>query len=308
MKNKIVPFAFPSAEGMEISAWKVGPAKPAAVLQIVHGMAEHKDRYLHFADFCAENGIRVYIHDLLGHGRTAPSPDKIGTLPARNGWQKIKDDIHSMSEIIRGDIQGVPHFLLGHSMGSLLVRSLLMSGYCDYSGIILSGSPVNPGLLGPAGSILAWLVMRVKGRDYAGNMLHNMVYASNNRKFRPASTDFDWLSRNLAVGEAFTADPYCGKVFSAGFYYQLAIGVKGLFSPLKNSFVPVSLPVYLISGSMDPVGSGEKGIMQAYRTYRRAGLGDLELKIYPEARHEILNEINKEEVYSDILDWMRRHY
>jgi alpha-beta hydrolase superfamily lysophospholipase len=308
MKEKpVIPFTFKSAHGCDVSAWKTDTAQPAAALQIVHGMAEHKNRYLHFARYCSSQGIRVYIHDHLGHGETVSSVKQLGRLPARKGWRKLRDDVHSLSEIMRAENKGIPHFILAHSMGSLLLRSLLMAGFCDYTGVIFSGNPVNPGLMGPFGKILAHIVIAFKGKDYAGNMLHNIVYASNNKKFKPAKTEFDWLSRDLSVGEEFAKDPLCGKVFSAGFYKQLAYGVRGLFSPLKNSFVPVELPVFIISGSRDPVGSGEKGAKQVYRTYRQMGIDDLELKIYPEARHEILNEINRDEVYEDILSWIVKH-
>lgn len=297
-------FIFSSAAGCPVYAWKSEVKNPKIILQIVHGMSEHKERYLEFAEYCAEKNIMIYIHDHLGHGETAGSVDKIGTIPAKHAWQKMKDDVHSLSNIVREEHPDLPHFLLGFSMGAFMVRSLLLSGYCDYKGIILAGNPANPGIIRPVGALLAKMVIGFKGRDYAGPMLHNIAYANNNKKFKPAKTDFDWLSRDLSVGEKFASDPFCGRIFSAGFYNNLAFGAKKLFSPLKQAFVPTELPILMLSGSDDPVGSGPKGCKQVYKVYKRAGLENLSKKIYPGARHEIINETNKEEVYRDIHNWV----
>ena len=295
-------FTFESSAGCRLSACKMVPQKRKASLLIVHGMAEHKERYLEFAAFCAENGIAVYIFDLLGHGPEA-APRGYGKLP-RKGWQVLKDDINIFSEIIREENGEAPFFILGHSFGSLLVRSLFLSGYCAYNGAILTGTPANPGVLGPFGVLAASLIVSFKGDDYMGPFLHNLAFASNSKSVSSPRTDFDWLSRNEESVDKYIADPLCGEIMSAGFYKQLALGFSGLFSPLKNSFVPVELPILIMSGSEDAVGKGRRGAKQAYSVYTKAGLTDVELRIYQGARHEILQETNRTEVFADILSWI----
>ncbi len=302
-------FKFTGEDGQDIFTANWSPAKNTktkAVLQLAHGMAEHIGRYSRFASFLTKHGYIVYGNDHRGAGKTAGVMEDVGFFAENKGFQLVVQDLRQLTGIIRENHPDLPVFLFGHSMGSLLVREYI-SGSCEsVHGAILSGTPKNPGAMGKVGVVLAKMQSAFQGKRTRSRLLNKMTFGSFNARFKPNRTDFDWLTRDNAEVDKYIDDPYCGVIHSAGFFLDLIRGSIELFKPEKQESTPSSLPLLLFSGEFDPVG-GAGEIEKVARTYRESGSHDVSVKIYPEGRHEMLNEINKEEVYTDIITWLDDH-
>jgi len=274
------------------------------VVQIAHGMAEHAGRYARFAGVLTAAGFGVYANDHRGHGKTAGELENVGYFADVDGWRTVVDDMLQLTDIVRRETPGVPVFLLGHSMGSFLVRTYIADHGDDITGAILSATGGDPGLLGKVGRLIArWECFR-KGRRGKSPLLNTLSFGGFNKAFTPNRTDFDWLSRDAAEVDAYIADPYCGGVFTAGFFSDLLEGLAFINSPEGIRRIPKNLPIFFISGASDPVGKNTRGVRQVMDTYKAAGIADVSAAFYDGARHEILNETNREAVFKDILEWM----
>lgn len=302
-------FKFGSEDGQDIFVANWSPDKKTrakAVLQIAHGMAEHIGRYNRFASFLTKQGYIVYGNDHRGAGKTAGVMENVGFFADNGGFQRVVQDLRQLTGIIRENHTDLPVFLFGHSMGSLLVREYI-SGSCDLiKGAILSGTPRNPGLMGKVGEFLAKMQSSFQGKRTKSRMLDKMTFGSFNSRFKPNRTDFDWLTRDNAEVDKYIEDPYCGNIYSAGFFFDLFHGSIELFKPEKQRSTPNSLPILLFSGEFDPVGGAGK-VEKVAQTYLESGSSDVSVKIYPEGRHEMLNETNKEEVFQDVITWLDGH-
>jgi len=192
-------------------------------------------------------------------------------------------------------------------MGSFLVRSYIMRYRDKLSGVVLIGTSGDPGLLKYLAIFIAKCEMKRKGKKAKSPLLDNLSFGGYNKVFAPNRTKFDWLSRDTSSVDKYINDPFCGDIFSAGFFYDLLTGIKdiGNFSNIKN--ISKNLPILLLSGENDPLGNKTRGVLQVYNLFKKAGILDVNYKFYPGARHEILNEVNKEEVYKDIIEWLDRH-
>ncbi len=307
---KTEQFRFNAIDGVEIFARKWLPdesAAPVAVVQISHGMAEHCARYGRFAEALVEAGYAVYANDHRGHGETAGSLENIGYFADQNGHQLVVDDMLSLTRIIKKEHPGLPIFLFGHSMGSILSRSYIFSHADEIKGVILSGTAGDPGLLGRIGVLLTrWEIWR-KGKKYRSPLLKKLSFGDSNKAFRPNRTEFDWLSRDEAEVDKYIADPYCGGTFTAGFFLDLLAVVNEVNDPQNIGKVPSDLPIYVISGDKDPVGKDGKGIIEVCKAFEKAGVREVVCKLYEDGRHEMLNETNREEVHRDVIDWLDRH-
>lgn len=303
-------FKFKSKDGTDIyvNKWSlVEDVKPKGVVQIAHGMAEHIDRYLSFAKALVNEGYVVYGNDHRGHGKTASSPDNIGYFADENGWDLVVDDMHELTNIIKKENSDVPIFIFGHSMGSFLSRTYICNYGKDIKGVILSGTGGDPGLIGNIGIFLAKREMRKHGKKTRSKRMDKLSFGSFNKAFKPNRTDFDWLSRDISEVDKFVEDPLCGEVFTAGFFYDMLLGLRNLMKKDNLTKIPKELPIYLISGEKDPVGKNTRGVLQVFNTYKNIGIKDIKYKFYKDARHEMLNEINKEEVYNDVIHWLNEH-
>jgi alpha-beta hydrolase superfamily lysophospholipase len=293
-------------DGKQLYALKwEGEEKPRALLQIAHGMAEHIGRYDDFAEFLVTRGIYVYGNDHRGHGHTATSQEDRGYYDDENGFETVVHDMKELTEIIKHDYPDVPVFLLGHSMGSFLSRRYIQLYGEELAGVIFTGTGGHPGFLGKIGHYLAVREARRQGRRKPSSRLNALTFGSYNKAFKPNLTDFDWLSRDEREVEKYIQDPLCGAVFTAGFFEDFLKGLLSLYD--QDDQIPKQLPVYFVSGDQDPVGKNTKGVLQSSLQLQTAGLKDVSCKFYPEARHEILNETNKQEVYEDILEWITSH-
>ncbi len=270
-------------------------------------MAEHRKRYTHFARFLVESGFVVYADDHRGHGDTAGTLNTAGYFADHDGWYTVLNDIHQLSHIAVSEHPGLPLFLLGQSMGSVLARDYIATWGEELAGCALLGTIANPG---PALNVGIWLAKRQiasKGAKSQSFRLDRMTFGSYNRRFRPTSTKFDWLSRDDREVANYIADPYCGAVFTAGFFLDFFTGIKKIFQKESVEAIPKTLPVLLLSGEDDPVGNFGRGPQQTARSYRRSGLTDVTVKLYPDCRHEMLHELNKVEAYAEIATWFSDH-
>jgi alpha-beta hydrolase superfamily lysophospholipase len=278
--------------------------EPKALIQISHGMAEHCERYADFAGFLVDHGCAVFANDHRGHGRTARTKEDLGFFAAQNGWSLAVDDLLRVSRDAQNRYPGVPLFLLGHSMGSFLARTYLMDYSHHLAGCILSGTAGDPGIGGFIGQQLARSEVRRKGPRHVSTTLDSLSFGSYNKSFEPARTKFDWLSRDTDQVDKYVADPLCGFVCTSQFFVDLLAGLSLISSRQFYQTVPESLPVFLIAGEQDPVGARGKGVIQVASRLRKSGVRDVQVKLYPQARHEILNETNRHEVYGDVLGWI----
>ncbi|MDR1443670.1 MAG: lysophospholipase [Treponema sp.] len=294
---------------------KPGLDRPRAVMQIVHGMAEHSLRYERLARRLNAEGIEVWAPDLRGHGLSA--------APGRNDpqWGGIRGhcadtdalplitgDIDTLNQVIREKRPGIPCFLMGHSWGSFLAQHYIETrGNTKLAGCILSGTRGPGSFKIRAGAPLMAVLARLAGvRRYCA-LSRALADGAYNKPFRPNRTPFDWLSRDNAEVDKYAADPLCGFPCSAGFYRDLTALLTHIHRPEQMERIDRRLPVYIFSGSADPVGDMGASPTALVDAYRTMGIGDLEFVLYPDARHECLNETNKEEVTENLLAWIEKH-
>ena len=279
---------------------------PRAILQISHGMSEFIGRYEPFANFLTEHGILVCGNDHAGHGASINSPEDFGYFGESDGWKHLVDDLHQMTVIIKERYPGVPIFLLGHSMGSFLARVYISWYAKELDGVMIMGtSGPNPAL--PASFPITKAMILAKGQRYRSRMIHDISFGTYNIKFKPKRTEHDWLTRDEDIVDAYEADERCKFVFTLQGFWDLFSMLKFVSDKEWASMVPVDLPVFLLSGDMDPVGQYGKGVKVIHDRLALAGVKDLIIRLYPGGRHEILNETNKDVVYNDILAWLEKH-
>lgn len=277
---------------------------PRGLLQIVHGMAEHSGRYARFATAATAVGFAVYAQDLPGHGRTARAPDELGHFGDHNGWRLALQSIRCLQREIGERHAGTPAFMFGHSMGSFLLQDYLIRHARDLAGAVLSASTASTGPLRPIGLALLRAEALWAGLDHPSTLAEKLTFKSFNRRFRPNRTAFDWLSRDSAEVDRYIADPHCGFRCSAGLWIELLGATGRLGDPRRFARIPKQLPVLLIAGEADPVCGGARGPRSLERRYRQAGLSDITVRTWPDARHELLNELCRDEVTREVLDWL----
>ncbi len=281
--------------------------EPHSVVQIAHGMAEHSARYARFAEELTAAGYAVYADDHRGHGETSPDPKDVGYFADEDGWDAAVGDLHALTERIHDDHPGLPVVLFGHSMGSFLARTYATRWSGDISALVLSGTAGSPGPLGAVGKGLATAQAKVRGARHTSGLMNTLTFGQYNSAFKPTRTDFDWLSRDPAEVDKYIADPHCGQVFTAGFYADLIGGLQQANSAEAMRKIRRDLPILVVSGSKDPVGNNGKGVEAVAAALRTAGVTDVTLTLYPDARHELLNETNRNEVTADVIRWMGSH-
>ena len=302
-------FTFPSSDGVHrVSAVRwTGDGPPRGVVQLVHGISEYIGRYDAFARFLAEHGFAVVGHDHLGHGRTARAPSEYGCFAPRDGWKYVLRDTHALRLLTGEQFPGLPCFLLGHSMGSFVVRGYLMYWPGTVDGAILSGTGQEPPLTVAAGRVLSGLLSRLRGPETRSGLMDALSVGAYNRQFRPNRTGADWISRDPSVVDAYCADPLCRFLPSVGMYHDMMVGLQLLARPANLRRMDPDTPVFFFSGDRDPVGACGKGVQKVAGWFRRAGVKDVTVRLYPQGRHEMLNETNREEVFRDVLDWLESH-
>ncbi len=303
-------FKLATRDGIEISInkWQPDGDIPCkGVIQIAHGMAEWAYRYDYFANALNQAGYIVYANDHRGHGLTAPSTEDIGYISNGDGFVDMVEDMRELNEFIRQEHPSLPVVLFGHSMGSFLSQRFIQLYGQDIQGVILSGSNGKQSPIINFGIMVAYIEMKTKGRKHRSKLLDSLTFASYSKAFSPNRTDFDWLSRDEKQVDRYIQDPYCGAIFTSSFFYDFLRGLK-LITKRKNlRTIPRDIPIYIFSGSMDPVGFFGKGIKNLVDMYNAIGLENVSYKLYPGGRHEMLNEINRDEVIEDIIAWFGKN-
>jgi len=276
---------------------------PKAIVLIVHGMAEHAGRYARTAGYLTAAGFGVYAHDQRGHGRSAAEGD-LGYFTEHGGWQRLARDVHCLERRIAADFPGVPRFVLGHSLGSLVVRDYLCNQAPDIAGAVLSATKGSTGVLAKLGLGIALLERARVGAKGHSKILQTLSFGSFNRGFAPVRTEFDWLSRDPAEVDKYVADPLCGFPLTAQAWIDVFHGLARVEQDAFIADMRPSLPLYLFAGDQDPVGPKTKAVPWLLAAYRRLGVGQPTFKFYPQGRHEMLNETNRDEVHRDLIAWL----
>ena len=278
------------------------------IVQVVHGMSEHVVRYAHFAKFLVESGFVVCANDHVGHGESVSDAQDLGHMPARDGAEVLVRDVHALRGIMQARFGSeVPYVMFGHSMGSLVLRNYLPRFGEGLAGAVLCGTANQPEVVATAGNVLARAIVKVRGADSRSKLLHGLADGAYSRAIKNARTPFDWLSRDPAVADAFMADEACGFMFGAGAYAALTELAWRANAPATYRDTPHDLPLLFVSGDADPVGKCGKSVAAAAESMESAGAEDLTLRLFPGMRHEILNELGKQEVYDFILNWINSH-
>jgi alpha-beta hydrolase superfamily lysophospholipase len=299
----------PTGRELFVYVWEPEPGTPVerrGIVQILHGMAEHAGRYRHVAEKLTAAGYAVYAADHRGHGRSGGRyPGDLGedgfAWMVRNAKQVADAAIREQGAGPDGQV-----LLIGHSMGSFVAQMAAMQYPERYKALLLSGAAYKKGPLLGLGLRLAKAELALLRReDRPSRLLDALTFAGHNRAFRPARTRFDWLSRDAAEVDRYIADERCGNVFPASFYAELLRGLKSLYEPALWARIDRSMPVKIIAGGRDPVGAAGKEIARLAEAYRTAGVERLEVKLYPDMRHEIFNETGREEVLDDVLRWLQ---
>ncbi|MFZ5967216.1 MAG: alpha/beta hydrolase [Bacillota bacterium] len=272
-------------------------------VQIIHGMTEHAGRYKGFAERLAKEGYIVYGDDHRGHGKTVGCPEKVGHLSPDGDWDHMIDDVHRLTVKIKEENPKMPVFLFAHSMGSFIGRNYLSLFGDEIQGAVLCGTGLRNNILLNVGLVLAKLEMRMKGCHVPSKFLDRLSFGNYNDKMMPRRSLYDWLSRDEDEVEKYIHDPYCGAVCTSGFFYNLFYGIREIQKKENIHGIPKQLPIFLIAGDMDPVGNYGKDIHRLADVYKEAGIRDVTYKLYKDARHELLNEINREEVIRDVINW-----
>ena len=296
-------FTLPSSDGKHMLAcYRTECREPRLMLQISHGMCEYFLRYEGFAEFLNARGILVFGHDHLGHGHTAVSPDELGFFDEKNGWRYAVLDVHGLTIRMMQEYPGVPVVLMGHSMGSFIAREVLARFGEDYRAGIICGTG-GPEMPAGAGRLLASFLCAVRGAHYRSEWLKNTAFRGYNKKIDPVRTENDWLTRDTAVIDRYNADPLCTFTFTVSAYRDLFTLVRSVSRRSWASRVPASLPLLVISGDADPVGGWGRGVRSVAGRLEKTG-HRVTLRLYPDMRHEIMNEVGKEQVWEETAQWL----
>jgi len=297
-------FSYPSSDKIHTvhaREW-VPEGRPRGVVQIVHGVAEHIGRYDSVARFLASRGYVVCGEDHLGHGLTAGG--KFGYFGPKNGWDLVARDVRRLRQLEGEKLPNLPYVILGHSMGSFLTRTYLIRWPGTVDAAVLSGTGQEPAAAVASGKALSGSLCRLKGPDHVSRLVNELSLGSYNKAFKPNRTSSDWLSRDEAAVDAYLADPLCTFIPTVSMFRDMMGGLQFIASRANLAKMNKSTPIYLLSGDRDPVGSMGAGVRKVEGMLRSAGCQDVTVKLYPGGRHEMFNEINRQEVFNDLIAWI----
>ena len=286
---------------LHVRIWRA--KEPKAAILLSHGMVEHSARYDRFGQYLAEHGISLYCHDQRGHGKTAEGCQK-GHLYKGIDWSLMANDIFAVKKKLIDTEVACPVFLMGHSMGSFLVRCVVQMRRDTFDGLILSGTADGQGVLGKVAVKIAEAACKLKGEKSYSPGINFMMFGNYNKEIPGAKTDFDWLTRDENEVQRYMDDAECGYVCTNGFYHELLAGIQQANNPENIAKMNKTMPVYIFSGDKDPVGNYGKGVQHVEKMFADAGMQNVTMKLYPGGRHEMLNETNRDEVMADLVSWV----
>ncbi|MCC0636711.1 MULTISPECIES: alpha/beta hydrolase [unclassified Clostridioides] len=307
---KCTNFTFKGKEDLDIYTYKwedESIENPKAIVQIAHGMAETAQRYEVFAKELTKNGYIVYINDHRGHGKTAKTVENVGHLAEKEGFRCLVEDMNTLTSIIKKENKDLPIYLFGHSMGSFASQRYIMDYSDNLSGLILCGSNGKQGIILNFAHLIINHEIKKYGRNSRSNKINDLIFGGESIR-RNKNTKFDWLSRDKEQVEKYINDPFCGVVCTCGFFYDLVQGLKEIEDKENLKKIPLDIPIYIISGDKDPIGKNGKGVLRLRDRYIKLGVKDVTCKLYKDGRHELLNEINKEEVFEDVICWLNEKW
>ena len=305
--SQMTDFTLPSCvPGRTLHAFRCVPeGRVRAVLQLSHGMVEFIDRYKPLAEHLAGQGILVTGHDHLGHGGSIRTKDDYGFFAQPDGNRAVLDDLHALTVLTKQLYPGVPYFLLGHSMGSFYARQYLCEWGGELDGAILMGTGFQPKALVAAAKALCRVLAVFFGWEHRSPLVARLSFLGYNRGLE-GRTPHDWLNRDTAEVDKYRADERCMFTFTLNAYYSMFTGILRLYDPAVLAGVPKGLPLLFLAGDADPVGERTAGVRRAIQSLRDVGVRNIEVKFYPGARHELLMETNKAEVFADISAWLEK--
>ncbi len=306
MKKDTVYVTMSDGSSVAVHRW-IPDAEPRALVQISHGMAEYAMRYDRLGQMLCENGIVMYAHDHRGHGDTAGSVENLGFLADEEGFQQVISDLREVIARLKSDFPGKKTILLGHSFGSFVTQGFIEQFGGDIDACIISGT-AGPRLpLVFTARIIAETVMFFRGPKYRSPFLQNLAFGSYNKRIENPSGPNDWLSRDAEEVKKYEESEYCGFLPTASFFRDLFTGLFRIHRKKAMASIRKDLPVFIFAGTGDPVGDYGKTVERLADIYKRNGMQDVTLILYPDARHETLNETNRDEVSANVLSWINEH-
>jgi alpha-beta hydrolase superfamily lysophospholipase len=298
-------FRLPAKDGSPLFIRSFLPEEPPrALIQIVHGMAEHSARYARPARALTEHGYAVYADDHRGHGKTALRSEELGHFADEGGWELVVGDQLELLEEITARHPGLPVFLLGHSLGSYIARAVAMRAGTALAGLILSGTSHDFPVRYQPYRLFARIEGVRLGKRGKSRLLRSLSLDALNAKFANPRTNADWLSRDAAEVDKYVADPLCGFECSAQFWHDVYGGLIEICSPRNIEEMPHDLPIYIMAGSLDPLNGRLSAIRRLHQALESAGMVDVTVRVYEGARHELFNELNRDEVTRDLISWL----
>lgn len=297
-----------ASDGFLIHAFVLEPKGiPRAHIHLIHGMAEHIDRYEEFANYLARHGYLVSGHDHRGHGKTVDQNGKPGHLADADGFARAVQDSYEVIHSIRVEYPAPRFVLFGHSMGSFVARRYVQLHGPEVDLAILSGTGGDPGLGRAAGQLAAYLSGKKSGFDEPNPFVNKLIFGRYNKNIPAAISPFDWLSTDAKAVESYVNDPKCGIVPTTRFFADLFDGLAVINKANEIAKVPKTLPILLFSGDADPVGGYGKGVWETAQQYDDAGVQDVTVLLFEGKRHEMLHETNRQQVFELVEEWMRKH-
>lgn len=306
MKNEFYYLSADEKTQIHAIEWIPEEEQPKAVVQLCHGMAEYIARYDDFGEFLSLNGYYVVGHDHLGHGKSISGSDKLGFFHEKNGNEYVVADIHNLRVKSEQKYPNIPYFIMGHSMGSFLVRQYIGMYGAGLAGAIVMGTGHQPTPILVAGRMLCRLQAIIHGWDFRSQLVDGMAAGGYEKHFADVTDGSNWLSRNPENVKKYKNDPMCGFMFTVNAYYHMFTGMIKMNQQEKSGKIPKKLPILLVAGQDDPVGNYGKSVKIVYKKYKEIGMQDVKLRLYENDRHEILNELDREIVFVDICKWLEK--
>lgn len=304
-----IEFKLPSRDGihkLHVVFWKP-EQEVRGVVQISHGMIEMIERYDAFAHYLNDNGFAVIGNDHLGHGLTAGRDEDLGYFCRKNMSATVVSDLHRVTRYAKKHYSDVPYFLLGHSMGSFMARRYIMTYGNELTGAILVGTGKQSTLTLVAGKALSEFIRFTRGDRYHSKLIERLAFHNYLSHIKNPRTESDWITRDEKAVDLYCANKYCNFKFTINGYRTLFEVLTFIQKDYNIENIPCELPLLFLAGGMDPVGNYGKSVNEICCEYKKKGINDVSMKLYPDDRHEILNELDKEQVYSDILRWLENH-
>ena len=284
----------------------VPEGQPRAVVQILHGIAEFVERYDDFANFLNDQGVLVVAEDHMGHGQSINGDGIQGYF--HGGWFTAIEDSMQLMADTKAEFPDLPYILFGHSMGSFMARTILCKyPDCGLTAAVICGTGWQPAAAMPAMVKMIEGICKVSEETKPNVMLQKLVFGSYNKRVEHPRTPYDWLTRDDKIVDAYIAHPLCGFTPTAGLMREMTRGIHYIQQKKNLEAMNKQLPVFFIAGSDDPVGPYGKGVHTCAEAFRKVGMEDVSVRIYPLCRHEILNEINREQVYQDVWKWIEKY-